>query len=52
VIKSNVGQSSIKNEEELIRSLIKVFSLEKQDGETKYEFEKRLLEETDKILKD
>ena len=50
VIKNNLGQGSIKNEEELIKNLIKVFSLEKQEGETKYEFEKRLLEETNKIL--
>lgn len=50
VIKNNTGKSSIKNEEELVRNLIKVFSLEKQEGETKYEFEKRLLEETNKIL--
>ncbi|MEK6886247.1 MAG: DNA repair exonuclease [Nanoarchaeota archaeon] len=50
VIKNNIGQSSIKNEEELVRNLIKVFSFEKQEGETKFEFEKRLLEETNKIL--
>jgi hypothetical protein len=36
--------------EELIRNLIKAFSLEKQDGETKYNFEKRLVEETKKII--
>ncbi len=50
VIKSSTGKSSIKNEEELARNLIKVFSLEKQEGETKYEFEKRLLGETNKVL--
>lgn len=50
VIKENIGQSTLKNETELIKSLMKVFSLEKQEGETKYNFEKRLIEESKKII--
>ncbi|MBN2420783.1 exonuclease SbcCD subunit D [Candidatus Woesearchaeota archaeon] len=46
VIKDN----STPEEEKLIRNLIKVFSLEKQDGETKYNFEKRVIEETRKVI--
>ena len=50
VIKKNIGQTSIKNEEELIKNLMKTFSLEKQEGETKFTFEKRLLDELNKIV--
>lgn len=45
VIKENIGQSDIKNEDELVKNLIKVLSMDKHEGETKYEFEKRLIEE-------
>jgi len=50
VIHENVGQSHIKNEKEFVRNLMKVFSLEKHEGETKYNFEKRLIEETNNII--
>jgi len=51
VIKENLGQSKIKNEEELLRNLINIFSIEKEEGETKYNFEKRLIEESEKIIR-
>ena len=50
VIKENLGQSNIKNEEELIKNLMKAFSIEKQEGETKHEFEKRLIDDVKKIV--
>jgi exonuclease SbcD len=50
IIRENMGQSTVKNEKELAKNLMKVLSLEKQEGETKYTFEKRLLEETSKVL--
>lgn len=46
VIKDN----STADEEKLVRGLMKVFSLEKLDGETKYNFEKRVIEETRKVI--
>lgn len=49
VIKENI-QGDMKNEAELIRNLMKALSAEKQEGETRHDFEKRLLEETGKIL--
>ena len=51
VIKENIGQTSLKNEEELIKNLIKIFSMEKQDGQTRYEFEKNIVEDVKKILR-
>lgn len=51
VIKENLGKSKIKNEEELIRNFMKILSSEKQDGETKYNFEKRLIDEVNEFLK-
>jgi len=51
VIKENIGQSEINNEEELLRNLMKSLSIEKQEGETKHEFEKRLIADINKVLK-
>jgi len=51
IIKENLGQSSLEHEEELIKNLMKVFSSEKEEGETKYNFEKRLIEEGKKVLR-
>ncbi len=48
IIKENID-NTIPNEEQLIRDLMKIFSIEKHEGETKYNFEKRLLEEAKKI---
>ncbi len=50
VIKENIGQSNIPNEEALIKSLMKALSAEKQEGETKYNFEKRLIEDLNKLF--
>jgi len=51
VIKESLGQSDFEHEEELIKNLMKVFSLEKHEGETKYNFEKRVIEEADKTIR-
>lgn len=50
IIKENIGQSSVKNEAELIQQLMAAFSLEKGEGETKYDFEKRVIDEAKKTI--
>ncbi|MBI2655929.1 exonuclease SbcCD subunit D [Candidatus Woesearchaeota archaeon] len=55
LIKEHLGQIKVDNlnlekEEELVKSLIKILSAEKQEGETVPDFEKRVKEEAEKIL--
>lgn len=55
LIKEHVGQIKLENlslekEEELIKSLMKVLSTEKQEGETVPDFERRVREEVGRIL--
>ncbi len=55
LIKEHLGQIKIENlalekEEELVKSLMKILSAEKQEGETVPDFEKRVKEEVEKIL--
>ncbi|MBI1935466.1 exonuclease SbcCD subunit D [Candidatus Woesearchaeota archaeon] len=55
LIKEHLGQIKVENldlekEEELIKSLMKALSAEKQEGETVPDFEKRVKEEAGKVL--
>ncbi len=50
IIRENSGQTDMKNESELIKILMKVFSNEKHEGETRHDFEKRLIEDVNKTL--
>ncbi|MFH1592360.1 MAG: DNA repair exonuclease [Candidatus Woesearchaeota archaeon] len=52
VIKEHLGQFEIKNEEELTKRLMEVFSEEKHEGERNIDFEKRVIENVMKVLKD
>ena len=49
LIRENVTDS-IKNEAELIKNFIKIFSIEKLEGETKHDYERRLIEDVNRIL--
>ena len=50
IIKENSGQSDLKNEIELIKSFMKVLSIERPEGETKHDYERRLIEDMNRIL--
>lgn len=50
LMKEHLGQFEIENEEELTRSLMRVFSLEKLEGEKIMDFEKRLIKEVSIVL--
>ena len=55
LIKEHLGQIKIDNlasekEEELIKNLMEALSAEKQEGETSADFEKRMKDESEKIL--
>ena len=45
VIKEHLGQFEIENEDEMTRKFMKVFSLEKNEGEKVMDFEKRVVRE-------
>ncbi|MCX6707141.1 MAG: metallophosphoesterase [Candidatus Woesearchaeota archaeon] len=56
IIDKNLGFSKLpgitkENEKNMIVSLIKILSAEKEDGEKVHDFEKRVSEETEKIIK-
>lgn len=51
LIKEHLGQIEIENEEELTKNLIRVLSLEKQEGEKVMDFEKRLIKEVKTVIK-
>jgi len=55
IIKEHLGQIKIKNmdtkkEESLVKELMKTLSIEKQEGETNADFERRLKEDVSKVL--
>ena len=50
LINEHLGQFEMENEEELTRSLMRTFSLEKLEGENIADFEKRLIKEVNIIL--
>ena len=55
IIKEHLGQIKLgdmdtKKEEALIKEMMKVLSTEKQEGETNYNFERRIKEEMSKVL--
>ena len=57
LIKEHLGQIKLKDldidkEKELTRNLMKVLSLEKDEGERVFDFEKRVSEEVDKVLEE
>ena len=47
----HLGQFEIENEEVLTRNLMKVFSLEKLEGEKVADFEKRVVKEVSEVVK-
>jgi exonuclease SbcD len=51
LIKEHLGQFEIENEEELTRTLMKTFSLEKLEGEKVADFEKRVVKEVSSVIK-
>ena len=50
IIKEHLGQIKISNEERLTHDLVNAFNLEKNEGETNYVFEERLIKGINKIL--
>ena len=50
IIKEHVGQFKIKNEENMTKILMRLFSDEKGEGETNTDFEKRLVDNVMKIF--
>jgi len=50
LIKEHLGQKPIDNEEKLTKDLITQLSTERKDGETVVDFEKRIRDETEKLL--
>lgn len=50
IIKQNLGQFEIKNEEELTKQLINVLDVEKEEGEKNYDFELRVIKNFEKVL--
>jgi len=51
LIKENVGQLGIKNEEMLTKELMKVLDMEKNEGEKVFDFEARVVNDVEKVLK-
>jgi len=50
IIQKNIGQFEINNEEELIKNLINVLDIEKEEGEKNFDFEDRVIKIAGKVL--